>query len=57
MLRGGYTPREISLIAHIPLAVVETHVAEIERHNEEVAEFQRTGQMPSEGGYYAIFQP
>jgi hypothetical protein len=57
LLRENYTAKEIALITNYPLGVVESHVREIERHNEAMAEFQRTGQMPSSGGYYAIFQP
>ena len=55
----GLTPEQISYTLDLPLQLVRSHKAKIERQREERRKFLATGLLPwtqSEGGYFAILQ-
>jgi hypothetical protein len=55
LYKSGSSKHEISYITGIHPYFVEARVAELERDEAERREFLQTGQMPSSGGYLAIF--
>ena len=56
LYRTGSSIYDIAYITGIRLDIVKARVARLTEEEEELKEFLATGQMPSNGGYVAIFR-
>jgi hypothetical protein len=56
LYRSGSSPCQISEILMINPDIVKARVARLEEDEAETREFLATGEMPSSGGYVAIFR-